>query len=783
MKRASFLVIMLLFVTSIVSAQSKGPDNKFAQLKQELPTPNVYRTASGAPGPDYYQQRVDYKMDIVLDEEKLTLTGNERVTYYNNSPQKLTYLWMQLDQNVREQHSISEQGTQHYISENSSFSALNRLESSFDGGFKIGSIKDLKGKELHYTINNTMLRIELAKPLNPGAKISFDLDWWYNINNRMVDGGRSGYEHFEEEDNYIFAIAQFFPRMCVYNETEGWQNYQFLGRGEFTLDFGNYDVNITVPSDHVVGATGTLVNSSKVLTENQRRRLELAKSSDEPVLIVDETEAKEAEGDKATGTKTWSYHADNVRDFAFASSRKFIWDAKGVEVGGKTVMAMSLYPKEGNPLWGQYSTEVVAHTLETYSKYTIDYPYPVAYSIHTDRIGMEYPMICFNGGRPDKDGTYSESTKWGMIRVIIHEVGHNFFPMIINSDERLWGWMDEGLNTFFDGVTAREFDGDAPGWSGMPTSMTRFMSTPKDQLSPIMLGSEPNYNYGPNAYQKPATGLNILRETIMGRELFDYAMKEYARRWAFKHPNPADFFRTMEDASGVDLDWFWRGWFFGTDNVDISIKSVQPYQLATMNPEVDNPREQAEDDAKVLDVALVKDKASLKTAVERNPNLKDFYNFYDKHEVTKEDIHKYEHYLESLSDDEKALLASADETFYYHVIFENKGGLVMPLIVKFIFEDGSEEIKRVPAEIWQGQPSPEISKVFKFNKAVKQMIFDPNRELADVDTSNNYWPANVEILRIKPSKRGGRSTRSNPMRDAKKALENKEEHTHPHPHN
>ena len=569
--------IILLGISLFVISLAQG-QKKFAQIEELIPTPNEYRNAAGAPGYNYYQQQADYKMNIVIDDATQMLTGDEVITYTNNSPDALSYLWLQLDQNLFSKTSDTKLIQVEKMEDFRDISQLKRKMFDYDGGFKIEDITSLNGSNLKYSINKTMLRIDLDKPLKTGSSISFKIKWWYNINDRMAVGGRSGYEYFEKEDNYIYTVAQFFPRMCVYDDVSGWQNKQFLGRGEFTLPFGNYNVSITVPSDHILGATGELQNSSSILSSDQRKRLEQAKKSDSPVLIVTEEEAKASEVAHSKATKTWKFKASNVRDFAFASSRKFIWDAQNTTVGGKDVLCMSYYPKEGNPLWERYSTKLVAHTVQTYSKYTVDYPYPVAISVHSKSIGMEYPMICFNGGRPEADGTYSERTKYGMWGVIIHEVGHNFFPMIINSDERQWTWMDEGLNTFVQYLTEQEWERDYPSRRGPAYKIADYMKGDKSNISPIMTNSESIWQFGNNAYGKPATALNILRETIMGRELFDYAFKTYCERWKFKHPTPADFFRTMEDASAVDLDWFWRGWFYSTDHVDISLESVKLFQ-------------------------------------------------------------------------------------------------------------------------------------------------------------------------------------------------------------
>ena len=770
------LALSLLAMAAFAVQAQNVNTSKFRQLGQELPTPNVYRTASGAPGHEYYQQRADYDMSVTLDDETQRIYGEETITYTNNSPDELRYLWVQLDQNMRAKNSMTQQiQTGGIFNERggAAQTAFNQLKNSqfydFDGGFKLAYVQTTSGTNLPYTVNNTMMRVDLPTPLRQGQKFSFKIKWWFNINDRMDIGGRSGYEYFEEEDNYLYTIAQFFPRMAVYNDVEGWQNKQFLGQGEFTLPFGDYKVSITVPSDHIVASTGELTNASRILTSKQRARLAKAeKSYDDPVIIVTQEEAEVAEKNKAKTTKTWVFEAEDVRDFAFATSRKFIWDAQAVDIGGKTTMAMSYYPKEGNPLWEQYSTRVVAHTLKVYSKFTIDYPYHKAISVHTKWIGMEYPMICFNGGRPEADGTYSEGTKYGMIGVIIHEVGHNFFPMIINSDERQWTWMDEGLNTFVQYLTEQEWDHDYPSRRGPADKIVPYMSGPKEQIVPIMTNSESILQFGNNAYGKPATALNILRETVMGRELFDYAFKEYSRRWAFKHPTPADLFRTMEDASGVDLDWYWRGWFYTTDHVDIAIKDVQWYQMSTKNPDVEKPFEAEKDRKANAHVGRARNEV-IRTMVDEVPATRDFYNSFNPFEVSAADREAYESYRAGLSKEEAALLDAGYH--FYGVTFENQGGLIMPLVLRFTLEDGTEEVKRIPAEVWL-KNEDEFTKWFNFTQPVVQITLDPFLEMADTDRSDNYWPAMQEPSKFDVYSRGAtsrwqRNGRSNPMRDAR----------------
>lgn len=709
-------------------AQAQGEWNqKFEQLGTMLPTPNTYRTASGAPGKDYWQQRADYDISVELNDDNQSITGSETIIYHNLSPDRLSYLWVQLDQNMRAKDSNTPLVTPTAMNDSLSGKSLQSMIDDFDyeGGFKIGYVKDLNDKDLRYTINQTMMRIDLPKALMPGEKVSFKIAWSYNINDRMQDGGRSGYEYFPKDGNYVYTIAQFYPRMAVYDDINGWQNKQFLGRGEFALPFGNYTVNITVPADHILGGTGTLLNPTEVLSPVQQQRFEEAKKTfDNPVLIVTQKEAEKAEKSRSREKKTWKFKADDVRDVAFATSRKFIWDAMAVDLNGKTPLAMSYYSKEGNPLWERESTKAVKNTLITYSRHTIPYPYPVAISVHAASIGMEYPMICFNFGRPDPDGSYTDLTKWGMIGVIIHEVGHNFFPMIINSDERQWTWMDEGLNTFVQSLTEKAHYPAKPLRRGTAASIVDYMKGDKEGIRPIMTNSEQILQFGNNAYAKPAAALSILRETIMGPELFDYAFKEYAERWAFKHPSPADFFRTMEDASAMDLDWFWRGWFYTTDHVDVAVENVKWYRMAT-----DQKGFEKEVTARTnRDIGGESAQETPATNFEEAAETFVFTGTSDK---------AYREFQNRV--DDEAIKQKHANTNFYEVTLKNVGGLVTPLLIEWTYADGSKELEYVPAEIWRLNEN-EVTKVFAKNKEVVKIQLDPKKETADVAEENDFFP-------------------------------------------
>jgi hypothetical protein len=721
-------------------------------LEEILPTPNEYRTASGAPGYKYWQQRADYVIDVELDDVNQRIIGKETITYQNISPDSLSYLWLQIDQNLFAKDSDT-QKTQTAPSFERGV-PLSQLEQTvarqYDGKVNITNVSDAKNNGLKYTIVNTMMRIDLPTPLASGQTFVFNVGWNYVINNQRIFGGRAGYEYFPRDGNYLYEMAQWFPRMAAYYDVYGWQHKQFLGSGEFTLEFGNYLVRITAPNDHVVSATGVLQNSKEVLTKTQIDRLKQSETAKEPMKIITAEEAKANESSKPTGKKTWIFKADDVRDFAFASSRKFIWDAQGHNVGGNNVMAMSFYPNEGNPLWEKYSTHAIIHTLNVYSRYSFTYPYPVAQSINGPVGGMEYPMICFNGPRPNADGSYSAGTKYGLISVIIHEVGHNYFPMIVNSDERDWTWMDEGLNTFLQYLSEQEWEEKYPSRRGEPQNITDYMIS--ENQVPIMTQSDSLLQFGNNAYAKPATALNILRETVMGRELFDFAFKTYAQRWKFKRPTPADFFRTMEDASAVDLDWFWRGWFYTTDHVDISIENVRLYQIDTQNPDIEKELQRKRANAQPKTLSQQRN-VPLPKRIDQYPSLRDFYNDFDQYKVSDLEKQSYQSFISSLDDVEKAILNSGN--YFYVVDLKNKGGLVMPVIFKVEYMDGTSEEIRIPAEIWR-YDNFDVSKLIVTKKEAKAIVLDPNLETADADLSNNFFPRRVVPTRFQVFKQGQR---------------------------
>ena len=799
------ILLPLTVATSVYASaikQTKGDfEDKFRQLEEVLPTPNVYRNAAGEPGENYWQQKVDYKIKVSLDEEKRRLTASEKITYQNNSPYRLKYLWVQLDQNIFKDDSIAnmsqnfggigDRGPSASAGSASkpaklSLGALRRQQFLADNevGYEISAVKDSRGKAIDFTIVGTQMRIDLPKPLESGDDVEFSIDFAYNIVEEDAVSARAGYEKFED-GNDIFLLAQWFPRLHAYTDYEGWNNKEFLGRGEFTLEFGDYEVEIEVPADHIVSSTGVLANPKDVLTKTQRNRLEEAKTAKRPVFIVTEEEALENEKEGTDKRKTWVFKAKNVRDFAWASSRTFMWDAKGYKQGGDVqdhVMAMSFYPVEGGDLWKKYSTESVIHTMEVYSRYSFDYPYPTAQSVNGPVGGMEYPMITFNGPRTDlqDDGTrtYSQAEKRFLIGVVIHEIGHIYFPMIVNSDERQWTWMDEGLNSFLDGVAGREWDPNIP-WGVEPRDIVGYMKS-QNQV-PIMTQSDSVLRLGPNAYTKPAAALNILREVILGRDLFDFAFKEYSERWMFKRPTPSDFFRTMEEASGVDLDWFWRGWFYSTDHVDISIDKVYQMRLDTKNPDIDFARLRDIENDKPSSLFVERNKAEGKELwIDRNPDIRDFYDENDRFTVTNKERNKYNSFLKGLKPWEREVFERAvkEDKNYYVLEFSNKGGLVMPILLQLTYKDGTVEDQYIPAEIWRRTPK-QVRKLIitDKDKELASVVVDPGWETADVDVENNHYPRQIIPSRVEAYKRKKSTSKvaRDIMQDIKTELKTDEE--------
>ncbi len=753
--RFTLLLPLLILTTSVfahpVHQTKSGHQDKFRQMDEVWPTPTTYRTGSGAPGHEYWQQQADYKIRVAVDETTQILTGSETITYHNNAPDTLKYLWLQLDQNRFAKHSSAWATLTQASKESLGMNALRMMmiADKDELGHKILSVKGADGTDLPFVINDTVMRIDLPQPLRGGTAITFSIDWNYQIPEGKALSARGGWEYFEEDDNYLFFISQWFPRMVAYTDVDGWNTKGFLGRGEFTLEFGDYDVEITVPADHVVASTGILQNSDDVLSRTQINRLEKAANAKKPVFIVTKGEALKAQKKKSTDTKTWHFTAENVRDFAFATSRKFVWDAQGhKERDGRTVMAMSFYPEEGMPLWDKYSTEAILQTLDTYGRMTVPYPYPVAISVNGPiGGGMEYPMITSNGPRPEKDDTYSRRAKYGLIGVVIHEIGHNWFPMIVNSDERNWTWMDEGLNSFLQFIAEQEWEEDYPSRRGHAVDIIDYMISPNQV--PIMTQSESILQFGNNAYGKPAIALNILRETVMGRENFDFAFREYAERWWYKRPQPADFFRTMEDASGIDLDWFWRGWFYTTDHVDISIDKVTLATINTKDPDVEAKWKRDQKAAEPRSITAQRNDGMTRRT-DKDPSLLDFYNENDEFTVSPKDREAHDKLMKDMEPWEKELLALG--TNLYFVDFSNHGGLVMPLLLQITYGDGTVENQKIPAEIWRTNQK-NVTKLIVTDKTISAIALDPNRETADADEHNNYWPRKPVETRLELFKR------------------------------
>ncbi len=744
-------------------AVSPGPD-PFAQIDSLLPAPSEARLPSGAPGPAYWQQKVSYKLDLTIDEDARMLRGKEHVAYQNNSPHTLTYLWLALESNQAAPFSDGALAKTWKDNGEVTVDDFRRvlMAREFDGSTKILALKDAAGNDLAHTLNKGMLKVDLPKPLPAGGTFEFDLAWEYLINNTKLIPVRSGYEVLDD-GTCIFGMAYCYPRLCAYTDYGGWRLKQPIRYGEFTLEFGDFEASITVPADHIVGATGALLNPGEVLTAERQSRLKEADSAKTPVVIVSKDEADAARKKPAKESRTWKFAATNVRDFAFATSRAFVWDAWGVKIDGRTVRCQSLYPREGMPLWDKYATQAVAHAVEVYSDVTgIPYPWPHATAVlgaHPSG-GMEYPMISFNSPRPEKDGSYTERTKWSVIRVIIHETGHNWFPMIVNSDERHWMWLDEGFNSFVQGFAERSWKEDPKITTAQPRFAVEYLLSPAHQ--PLMTLPDSLQNVSQNAYFKTSVGLTMLRETILGRPLFDAAFKEYCRRWAFKRAEPADFFRTMEDASGMDLDWFWRGWFFSTSTSDVEVVSVARRALHGGDPAKAGERNKAREAKQPSSITHERDLAAgVPRRIEKFPGLKDFYDDFDPHAPTDKQTDDFQKFLQRLTPEEKAALQFDQPV--YEVKLKNHGQLPMPLILKLEFDDQSSDIRRYPAEIWR-LANGELSVLVVAPRPIVAVTADPYNETADTNFTNNRFPRQIDQTDLRLTKPPEKI--DNPLRDA-----------------
>ena len=552
--------------TSSQTTQSKyDPKELFHPLFNMQPG-NDYRTGSGAPGPRYWQNRADYKINVTLDDQQQTISGEVEITYKNNAPEALPFLWLQLDQNAFADTSRASKTTP--------ISGGRFGNQDFKGGVSITSVTvEQKGKFVpaNYTITDTRMQVRLAEPVKANDEKSNDdvvkLKIAYSF--KIPEYGSDRMGQLKRKDGIIFELAQWYPRMCVYDDIEGWNVLPYLGAGEFYLSYGDFEYAVTVPWDHIVVGSGELLNPSEVLTAEQIRRLEQARKSDKTVIIRGKDEVTDANSrPKKSGTLTWRFRCTNSRDVAWASSKAFIWDAARMNLpSGKTALAQSAYPAESatQDSWGR-STEYVKGCIEFYSKYLYEYTYPVATNVAGIVGGMEYPGIVFCDHRDKKDAL------WG---VTDHEFGHNWFPMIVGNNERKFPWMDEGFNTFINTLSTANFNnGEYNRPRGTMHDIAPALFNPVEPIMTIP-DVQQSRNLGILAYYKPGMGLKMLREVILGPDRFDFAFRTYMNRWAFKHPTPYDFFRTIEDAAGEDLGWFWKGYFYETWKLDQSVKEVR----------------------------------------------------------------------------------------------------------------------------------------------------------------------------------------------------------------
>lgn len=652
---SSAVVMILLSVTFLYSQ-----DNRYLPYKTFDPNfdsngGNTFRLASGAPGPAYWQNRADYQIEDTLYSESKTISGKVVITYTNNSPDTLHYLWLQLDQNQLKKGSIG------LLTNGYSDGTF-----PFQGGMKVYSVEIFKGGKYYpanHIISDTRMQIRLIDPLEPGGKkLTFVIRYSFPIPPQGL--GRSGW--MTSQKGIIYEVAQWYPRMEVYDDVNGWNSLPFLGAGEFYLDYGNFDYRITVPWDQIVAGSGELINEKDVLTEEEISRLERARRSDKAVYIISKDEVGNPDTRPVSkGMVTWHFRMKNSRDVSWACSNAFVWDAARINLpSGRKSIAMSLYPIESasDSAWGR-STEYLKGSVEIYSRRWFEYPYPTAVNVAGPVGGMEYPGIIFCSWKANGKVLFGITT---------HEIGHNWFPMIVGSNERANAWMDEGFNTFINIYSTEEFNGGEyapkrdnefdPGGKNPARDIVPYLASSESQ--PIVSyadGIPPQYVHTLE-YYKTALGLYMLREIVLGHNRFDYAFRTYINRWAYKHPTPIDFFRTMNDASGENLNWFWKGWFVKNWKLDQAVDSVR--------------------------------------------------------------------------------YVDGDPTKGAFITLENKGQMVMPVIVEVKESNGKTGRVNLPVEIW------ERSGIFTFRYNSKARIesveIDPDKILPDIDPSNNLWTKSIE---------------------------------------
>ena len=614
----------------------------------DIPPPNEFRTEAGTPGAAYWQQSVSYEIKAALDPETHRITGQEKVHYTNNSPDSLSSIWFQLDQNLFRPDSRGAERAARAEEE----AGDTRFQGMFEGGGydieRVAVVRDGVPLEVPYEVDGTMMEVKLDRAVPPvGGELEIEVDFGFTI----PESGADRMGRLKVKKGTVYELAQWYPRVFVYDDVSGWNAMPYLGQGEFYLEFGDFDVEITVPRSFVVAATGELQNPSDVLTSDQLQRFETAKRSPTPVPIVEKDHVdKEQYRPAGTGPLTWRFRAEGVRDFAWAASKAFIWDAASYD----GVLAMSFYPQEGLggasrgppvPGWEE-STNHILHALEHYSTMWHPYPYPVAINVAGTALGMEYPMIVFCS---------VEARGLWLFLVTDHEIGHSWFPMLVASDERRYAWMDEGLNTFMGHYSLLD-QGGPEAWPAdpvLPRNSAR-LTRSEDMARPIMTAPDEltESQLGFLGYTKPGMVLYLLREYVLGPETYDAAFREYITRWAYKHPQPADFFRTIEDVSGQDLDWYWNSWFYGSGYLDQAVSTVERQGGVTT------------------------------------------------------------------------------------VLITNRGEVVMPMEVRFVFRDGTDECRRLPVDIWRAGDT--YSAEFE-GKDIRTVHIDPRGMLPDVNRSNNVW--------------------------------------------
>lgn len=718
-----FCQFLMLPLAIAVSAVAHAEATPFSPLGSLVDPPSATRGADGRPTSTYWQQHIAYDIDATLDVERRVINAQAELRYTNNAPQALDAIWFEISPEATTKDAIAHRSATINV-DSASVRDLRGLREQEErgGGLVVSSVADSEDRPLAFEARGTQLRVALPRPLASGQTVRIKLAWRVALVDLDRKGGRTGYMLLSSGDP-IFHIAQWYPQPVAFTDYGGWRNVPFVDHGEFAPELGDYNVSLTLPAGQLVAATGVLTNEADVLTGVERTRLARLRQGKVTEIV---TAAEAATKRRSSETRTWRFAARNVRDFALAASLRYRWDA--TLAGTSAVRAMTFYPSEASALWRPLALPAIGHALDVYGRMTFDYPYPVVQAAFGPNDGMEHTMLAFSRYPPDgPNGTYSRERKRDFLWVLTHEVGHNWFPLIVNSDERAWTWMDEGLTSYLETLATLEWSGDYTTRPNLPAMLGAEREATGRQ--PPMTPANAVVDLFPTQYHRPAAALQVLRELVLGRETFDRAFRAYARAWMFKRPTPGDFFRTINQESGADLDWFWRAWFFSTDHVDLSLERVAALRLVAVPADAIPAPADATPPANLT--VLRNAAEGRRLMVEQVPRLADAYD-----RIPERTLAGATPSAHAVVDVQRTLDALGQGGVFYELDIRNRGGVVSPVPIRIDYRDGTSERYVVPVELWFGD-TKRAQHILWRAKSIRSVTLDPDAATGDVDRGNN----------------------------------------------